>query len=467
LYPKINLSEKMDLSRSALDRLAFDRLRLDRLAPPLQEILRIAAQAAADRGWHLYLVGGGVRDLLLAADRTGQMALQDLDLVVEGPSAAGVELAQLLGARYPQARLEIHEKFQTAALMWKQDPVLGDLAMDLATARTEFYPYPAANPVVAGSTIEQDLQRRDFTINAMALRLTPTADRAAGQLLDQFGGQADLQQRQLRVLHANSFIDDPTRMFRGARLAARLGLRFEAQTEQSLRSALASGIYEQVQQGDLGPVPALQTRLKAELKLLFQSPDWRAALRYLAELGALRCIHPHLTLTPTVERQIRWALRGFEPESAWEICMELLIASLDPTDCRSVCQGLQLGGESADRLAQLPTLEAAFNELLSDRHHTRPSQVVQRLGPAADPLLTLVALRSNRAGRRLIWRYQTAWAPVKPLLDGHDLKALGYPPGAQYKPILADLLRLGLDGEITDRAAAIAYVKSHYPQTGP
>lgn len=450
---------------------------LNRLASALQAILTQAAQQAADRGWHLYLVGGGVRDLLLAP-ATGRIALQDLDLVVDGnlqtaAAGSGVELAKLLQALHPQVRLEVHEKFQTAAVFWTQDPVLGNLAMDIATARTEMYPYPAANPVVAASSIHDDLRRRDFTINALALQLTPPA----GRLLDQFGGQADLQQRQLRVLHAESFIEDPTRMYRGARLAARLGLHFEAQTEEQARSALASGIYEQVReqarQGNLGPVPALQTRLRAELKLLLQSPDWRAALRLLAHLGALRCIHPALTLTPTIERQLRLAQRWQRVRRqppTWEGMLELLIVNLDPADCRSVCQELQLGSESAHRLAQLPALEATFNQLLYDldlscdldQTYPRPSQIVALLRPYSEPLLSLLAVRSNRVGRRLIWRYQSHWAQIKPLLDGNDLKVLGYAPGQQYKQILGELLNLGLDGAVADRAAAIEYVQNHY-----
>jgi tRNA nucleotidyltransferase (CCA-adding enzyme) len=102
---------------------------------------------------------------------------------------------------------------------------------------------------------------------------------------------------------------------------------------------------------------------------------------------------------------------------------------------------------------------------LSDPDHTfpRPSMVVELLRPYSEKLLILLALRANRAGRRLIWRYQTVWAQVKPLLDGNDLKALGYAPGQQYKQILGELLRLGLDGELADRAAAVDYVQSHYP----
>ena len=158
--------------------LALEQLQTN-LAPQLWELLLTAAQAAQKLGWHLYLVGGAVRDLLLA-DAIDELSLQDIDLVVDGfhqaaDVGAGVKLATALQELYPVAHLEIHGAFQTAALQWDSDPDLGALGIDIATARTEFYPYPAANPEVEASSIRQDLYRRDFTINAMALRLTPGA----------------------------------------------------------------------------------------------------------------------------------------------------------------------------------------------------------------------------------------------------------------------------------------------------
>jgi tRNA nucleotidyltransferase (CCA-adding enzyme) len=148
----------------------------NRLAPPLWELLTKAAQEAEQRGWHLYLVGGAVRDLLLA-DWAEPLLLNDIDLVVDGyhrsaDTEAGVTLAKALQKLYPNARLEVHGAFQTAALLWHNDPVFDSLWVDIATARTEFYPYPAANPEVEASSIRQDLYRRDFTINALAARLT-------------------------------------------------------------------------------------------------------------------------------------------------------------------------------------------------------------------------------------------------------------------------------------------------------
>ncbi|MHC5828553.1 MAG: poly(A) polymerase, partial [Nostoc sp.] len=140
--------------------------------------------------------------------------------------------------------------------------------------RTEFYPYPAANPEVEASSIRQDLYRRDFTINALALRLTTprtgVGAQQAAPLLDFFGGLIDLQAKQIRVLHANSFIEDPTRIYRGVRFAVRFGFQIEPQTEEFIRYAINSGVYDRTAQEN-SRTPALQTRLKTELKHILEA----------------------------------------------------------------------------------------------------------------------------------------------------------------------------------------------------
>ncbi len=445
------------------------KISLDRLSPHLQELLAIAADQAEQRGWHLYLVGGGVRDLLLT-DSQEPVMLTDIDLVVDGfhrsaDVGAGVELARSLQSLYPDARLEIHGRFQTAALLWHKDPTFDSLWIDIATARTEFYPYPAANPEVEASSIRQDLYRRDFTINAMALRLT---NPHCGDLLDFFGGALDVQAKQIRVLHPNSFIEDPTRIYRAVRFAVRLGFEIEPQTERYIRYAIASGIYQQVQNRQVAgrvSAPALQTRLKSELKYILQSSYWKAALKQLNHLGALSCIHPSLELDDELRWQLRLADRWLrrcdrsQTLTHWQMLLEVLIADLAPNDRVPVAQNLQLSADGIDRLDQLETVLSALANLSASQP---PSQVAQQLKPYELPLLVLVAVKSSRSIRRQIWRYLTVWAHVKPLLDGNDLKALGYEPGRRFKQILDDLLAATLDGEVHDRAEAEAYLTHHH-----
>lgn len=458
-----------------------------RLMPELWKLLAIAAQEAETRGWQLYLVGGAVRDVLLtqlAAARETEPASQfiaDIDLVVDGfheaaETEAGVALARSLQARYPQARLEVHGKFQTAALLWHHDPVFQSLWVDVATARTEFYPYPAANPEVEASSIQQDLYRRDFTINALAVRLTQPKP---GELLDFFGGILDLQAGQIRVLHANSFIEDPTRIYRAVRFAVRLGFQLEPQTERYIHHAIASGVYQRIQnQADPNfRAPALQTRLKAELKYILQAPYWEAALHLLDRLQALQCIHPSLEVNLALWRELRlvdrWlrrtSQRSAEPGLAlvphqpnWLLRLEVILAHLAPEHRAAIATAFQLPADSIACLGQLATAQAAIATHLPPT--AQPSQIVELLRQYDPPTLILVALRSDRHQRRTIWQYLTQWAKVKPPLDGKALQALGYTPGPQFKTMLDTLTAATLDGVVQSPAEAAAFLQTTFPK---
>ncbi len=457
------------------------------LVPEQRQLLNHAAQIAEQRGWHLYLVGGAVRDLLLQSMQTdtendqgknrgtskkpSQLApilLSDIDLVVDGfnetaDAGAGVELAKELQKFYPAARLDIHGQFQTAALLWHKDPIFDSLWVDIATARTEFYPYPAANPEVEASSIRQDLYRRDFTINALALRLTN--QRKNEIILDFFGGLLDLQDRRIRVLHSNSFIEDPTRIYRAVRLAVRLGFHIDSETENYIRNALECGIYHQVQDSN-SRAPALETRLKSELKYILEAPYWQPALKLLGDLGALKCLHPQLQLSRELWRQIRLcdrALKWFDPEQKfphWQLRLEVLIAELAPEYRVKVATKLQLTQDSIQRLNNLHLLSQKLNKL---PELNRPSEIVFQLRSYDICTLMLIAITCSPV-RRHIWRYITRWQKIKPILDGNDLKALGYKPGRQFKLMLDRLLAATIDGEIGDRHSAEAFLRQHFPQ---
>ncbi|MEH1795488.1 CBS domain-containing protein [Nostoc sp.] len=438
----------------------------NKLTPQLWQLLTIASQEAEKRGWHLYLVGGAVRDLLLA-ETADSLMIKDIDLVVDGfhksaDVGAGVELAKALQQLYPAARLEIHGAFQTAALLWHKDPELDSLWVDIATARTEFYPYPAANPEVEASSIRQDLYRRDFTINAIALRLTSPR---SGELLDFFGGLLDLQAKQIRVLHPNSFIEDPTRIYRGVRFAVRFGFEIEPQTEEFIRYAINSGVYDRTSQENT-KTPALQTRLKTELKHILEAPYWKSALQLLDNLGALQCIHPTLKLDGLLLRQLRLlerCLRRFDAEQTlihWQMRLEALIAHLAPEHGVKVAQNLQL---QEDSIVRLKNLAQSFSQVMESLPNLqRPSQLVQLLRQYDLPMLILIALQSPREIRHQIWEYLTVWAHVQPLLNGNDLKKLGYKPGPQYRQILDDVVAATLDRVIKDRAEAEEFLANHY-----
>ena len=445
----------------------LDDLR-NRLEPVLWEFLAKVSSEAEQRGWHLYIVGGAVRDLLLA-NPDEPLLLPDIDMVVDGfhnaaDVGAGVELASAVQKIYPGARLDVHGDFQTAALFWHNDAKLDSLCIDIATARTEFYPYPAANPVVEASSIRQDLYRRDFSINALALRLTPPNP---GKLLDFFGGLLDLQAKQVRVLHANSFIEDPTRIYRAVRFAVRLGFHLEKQTEEYIRYAIESGVYIRTAKEN-SKTPALQTRLKSELKYILQTSYWKSALKMLGELDALVCIHPTLKLDEDLLKQshlMERCLQKFDSEEKrfthWQMRLEVIIAHLQPEYRGKVAKNLQFPDDSIKRLENLATAKNTVMENLDKC--VKRSEVVKLLRKYNLPMLIFVALQSPRILRRKIWYYLTVLSNIEAPLNGNDLKKLGYKPGPQYKQILDDLLTATLDREVSDKGSAEEFLNQNYP----
>ncbi|MGI0481396.1 CBS domain-containing protein [Geminocystis sp. CENA526] len=438
------------------------------LHPPIWELLQKASNYAQSQGWHLYLVGGGVRDLLLTPE-SETLCLQDIDLVVDGfhrhaITEAGVKLAQALQSFYPEARLSIHGEFQTAALLWHKDETLDSLWVDIATARTEFYPYPAANPEVESSSIRQDLYRRDFTINALAIRLT---NPHGGELLDFFGGLQDLRSNLIRVLHPNSFIEDPTRIFRAVRFAVRLNFSIEAQTREYINYAISCGVYEKVSV-EKTSIPALTTRLKAELNYILQAKYWKPALKLLAEIGALKCLHHNCQLTPQLWWQIRYLDRALKyynlgeknPKvSSWLLRLEIILASFE--EGVKVAQNLQLPKDSIQRLKHLGINNEEINNKLSKTIDI--SQKVELLSNYSPLTLLLITVKNEQSVRKIIWKYLMKWSQIKPILNGEDLKKMGYKPSKQFKEILTKIQGLYLDGKITNFQDAKDFLQENYP----
>ncbi|NEP62986.1 MAG: CCA tRNA nucleotidyltransferase [Symploca sp. SIO2G7] len=440
-------------------------------AENLWTLLTYIAITAQQRGWHLYLVGGVVRDLLLTPEET-LATLKDIDLVVDSfrtPVAEGaaVVLAQQVQLQYPEAELQIHDKFQTAALSWRSQLGSAPLTMDIATARTEFYPYPAANPEIEPGSIYQDLYRRDFTINAMAIRLTSPR---SGLLLDFFSGYLDIQQRQIRVIHIDSFIEDPTRIFRAVRFAVRLGFAIDTQTEALIRYAVDSNIYTDMQQTQKR-LPALQTRLKAELSYMLQTDYWAQSLELLNKLGALSCLHPSLLLNTKLWQQMyrvgQWRQRFIDAVgkdinvAPWLMRLEVLLAEVE--SCAQIASSLQLPLGSIRRLRQLDIVEDALLDIFTNTKQIKASLIYQTLATYELPLLLLLSVRHPQRIGTHVYYYISHLIHCRSPINGHYLKRLGYSPGPLYQKILTALNYAVLDGDVTSLASAEAYLKKHYP----
>ncbi|MBM5798509.1 MAG: CCA tRNA nucleotidyltransferase, partial [Cyanobacteria bacterium K_Offshore_0m_m2_072] len=328
--------------------------------PGIPAALRpLLLEAAA--GARLALVGGAVRDLLLhRVHNDPWRGLPDLDLVVEGSAADLVQRLQAL--LEPSCRSEAASPWPGSQLVAAQEhgaygtvelelEVAGQaVLLDLASARRETYPQLGENPVVSFGSLESDLARRDFTINAMALELE------AGQLLDPHGGQQDLQQRQLRFLHAGSVADDPTRLVRGARYAARLGFALAPEALAQARGTLAAWPWSWRPGDPPGQAPpALCTRLRMELELLLAREPWPQALEALQHWGALGLLDAQLQSDRGWRRRLRWAERLGLP-----LLVALVAGAADPV---ALAERLQLPHRQHKLLVQWLELRRRWQQL--------------------------------------------------------------------------------------------------------
>jgi tRNA nucleotidyltransferase (CCA-adding enzyme) len=257
-----------------------------RLSPALLDILLEAGTLAREMGYHAYIVGGVVRDVLMGLHSV------DVDIVAEGE---GIRFARSLAGRL-HARVKSYEKFGTASLTFPDRT-----KMDVATARTEIYERPAALPRVTPGSIRDDMFRRDFTVNAMAASLMPGE---FGRLLDDFGGTRDLRDRHIRALHERSFIDDPTRIFRAVRFEKRLDFRIVRSTEQWIAEALSRPLLEELE----------DYRIAAELRLILEEPDPAGTLRRLSGLGIIERLKGRPAREKVLETQLKKVLKILERE---------------------------------------------------------------------------------------------------------------------------------------------------------
>ena len=445
--------------------------RMDRALPaPLRALLFKARDTANQMGFSLYVVGGFVRDLLL------ETPTLDLDLVVEGDAIA---LARRL-SRAIGGRVRSHSRFGTAKI------ILGGTAgtnlpasLDFVTARTEFYEHPTALPEVERSSIKQDLYRRDFTINTMAICLD--GDRY-GELLDFYGGQKDLHRGLIRGLHNLSFVEDPTRMLRAVRLEQRLGFQIEERTVELIDGARTM----------LTRVTG--ERLQHELSQILQEDVPELALQRLAALSILGSIHPALRYDEWLRdrfAQLREAAElkrvaerapGFSaaellpPGTSTELerrngrpspgqYLALMAFRLTDTELTSLLQLLRLRGPQARTVRQVNRLRSRLPELADPE--LSPSGIYRLLHRCSDAgLAALRAAADSPIARRHIDLHVHKLMHVRPMIDGHYLGRMGVPRGPVYKEILQRLRDERLDGKVVVRADEEALVRELLRERG-
>ena len=367
----------------------------------------------------LALVGGVVRDQLLH-QRCGSSwsGVPDLDWVVEGDAAALVaELGRQLGPERISGVQE-HGAFGTVAFQ------LDGIPLDLATARQEHYPAPAENPVVREGTLQADLARRDFTINAMAL------DLVAGELIDLHHGQDDLASGQLRFLHAGSVQDDPTRVIRAARYAARLGFQLALESSEQIRSTIQQWpwAWGQSDAASAAP-PALACRLRMELERLLEQEPWPLALDLLEQWCALPLLDVQLQNDPWRTQRLHWARRLDLP-----LMPALLLGAGDPV---AVAQRLQIPGKHQRWLQQCGSLCDWLVEA-SPPVEASPSiwsTAIEQQGWQLEAVALAVTLRPKQWKPLLRWWGR--WRRIQAPQTARDLIAAGWQPG----PAIGEELR--------------------------
>lgn len=420
----------------------------ERLPARAFAVLEEAGRLADELEVSAFVVGGFVRDLLLG------IANLDLDLVVEGD---GIGFARALAGR-KAATVKAHERFGTAVLVFPDG-----FKLDVATARTEYYEYPTALPTVEHSSIKKDLYRRDFTINTLAISLNA---RRFGELIDFYGGQRDLNEKTIRVLHSLSFVEDPTRVFRAIRFELRFGFRLGKETLSLIKGAAKMDLFHRLS----------GHRLLEELILLFSEEEPRKAVARLGELDLLRFIHPSLTwsarlvaLLKAVEDALTWCKVASLtwpariPPTHLDRWVVYFMALMEVLPAKAV-------GETLKRLAvparQAEKIKAGYvgaNRTLrhlAKRPSPTPAETYHLLeGLSDETLLLLMAKTRSEAVKRQVSGFLTTYRHVKPSLTGADLKALGLRPGPQFKKILDRLLDARLNGEAGSEADERELVK--------
>ena len=443
------------------------RLLAEALPEALRALLLRARDVANDLGYSLYIVGGFVRDLLLGSPTL------DLDLVVEGDA---IHLARTLA---PQVggRVRSHARFGTAKVILPK----GDLpdippALDFVTARTEFYEQPSVLPSVERSSIKQDLYRRDFTINTLAICLD--RDRY-GELLDFYGGERDIRQKSIRVLHNLSFVEDPTRILRAVRFEQRLGFTIEERTAELINDAME--LLEDV----------TGERLRNELYLALREAQPELIFDRLARLGILQHLHPSLRFGHELaqlfvrlrERFHDWPAREGEAGTgdagsradALALCyLAVLTSPMNPSELESFVRRFRIAGHDASFLQEVGRLREFTASLIAQA--MLPSTIYRLLNPISrEARFVLSVVTDSPIVRQRLELYERELAQIAPSIDGHFLRALGIPPGPIYREILdrvGDALRDGLirpgqeEEELARRLAAAAHAAHHGEEAG-
>ncbi len=411
----------------------------ERLHERLLQRLASIGEMAQSLGYQAYVVGGFVRDLFLY--RTNE----DIDIVIEGD---GIVFAKAY-AKAQGTRIHTYAKFGTAVIIFPDG-----FKIDIATARMEYYSFPAALPTVEMSSIKLDLFRRDFTVNTLAIQLNP---KRFGMLIDFFSAQKDLKEKVIRVLHNLSFVEDPTRVFRAIRFEQRFGFTIGKLTAGLIENAVRMDFFKNLS----------GRRVFGELRHLLSENDPAAPMDKLNDYDLLKVIHPSLKwdenmrqMFDDITRVLSWHDLLFLDETymKWAVYFLALLGRSSLRSCRDVCSRLEL----SDQMTAFFCRQRA--EVLKclrwmERHQPLKNSVIyHRLAPfKVELVLYIMAVTDNEHIKRAISKYFTHLRDIRVRIGGRDIKRMGITPGPVYRRILQAVLDARLDGRLKTRQDELDY----------
>lgn len=436
---EVSRTEKLMINRPNARTKHVRHLLDQRLDRRMLSLLKEMGPTARDLGLDVYVVGGFVRDLIL--DRP----IEDVDVVVEGD---GIAFARYY-ARKHGCRVNPHHKFNTAVIVFQDG-----FKVDVASARLEYYATPAALPVVEHSSIKMDLARRDFTINTLAIDLTPDG---YGTLIDYFGAGRDLKDKTIRILHNLSFVEDPTRIFRAIKFANRFGFNIGKVTSTLIKNAVKIDTFKHLS----------GLRVLSELKQILSEENPIPAVETMAGYGIEKAIHQELTITPNtyallndVKRALTWhdLLYLDEAYPRWAVYLMALLYRRPHRVCEEIMARLMVPVRERRMLMERRYKAENRLSLIESRYPiSRQEMYWGLINFRTECLLYMMALTKNGEIQKAISNFHTRHRYVKPLLRGRDLLSIGIKPGPVYTTILNLIINEKLDGKLEDRKDEICF----------
>lgn len=420
-----------------------DKLK-EKVPPGIVDILLRAGKLAYSMGWSVFIVGGFVRDLLLGNENF------DIDLVIEGDGIFYAEkLSEELGAN-----LTIHRDFGTATLNLSEN-----FKLDIATSRREFYPRPASLPHVKPAPLKEDLFRRDFTVNAMAISINPPD---FGRLIDFFGGRRDLRERKVRVLHVRSFIDDPTRIFRAIRFEQRYNFCIEKVTERLIKLALREGVFQLLS----------GKRIKEELKQILEEDRPERNVYRMQKLGILKVIQPGIYLDSSremifdklIDTIARYEILTGEKSKRWLIRLSVLLRDLTEEEIENFCSKYSFTREERETILISSKKADEIVERLTVPE-MKPSSIYYLLRSyPPEALILAMAIAKNDIVEKRIVLYLSHLQKIELEITGDDLKKMGYKPSPEFSRILEETKKAKLDGLVKTVEEEVEFIRKNFAQ---